>query len=326
MWTHLERQSGAGGVGLRGPGETQLEVDRRMINSKVSRLKKELELVRAHRTRMRQARKRNIGLPVVALIGYTNGGKSSLLNALSGADALAANALFATLDPTTRRASLDGLKLSPEILVTDTVGFVQNLPTQLVAAFRATLEEVVDADMLLHVVDGSDEADVMQRKIEAVERVVEEIGAGGKPTVVVLNKTDLVAEPEMERLKGTIEMEGEFECVTVSAKTGEGMDEMGMVIDEVLRDTMRSVEVVIPYSRGDLTTAIYVQGSVEAEEFVKDGTLMQARVPVALWNRLGEFIVGGPAKDKAVDEQTKWVDLAKKRHSTRMASAHETAA
>ncbi|KAI0567697.1 GTP-binding protein HflX [Gracilaria domingensis] len=320
MWTHLERQSGAGGVGLRGPGETQLEVDRRMINAKVNRLKKELELVRAHRSRVRLARKRNIGLPVVALIGYTNGGKSSMLNAISGADALAANALFATLDPTTRRASVAGLKLSPEILVTDTVGFVQNLPTQLVAAFRATLEEVVDADMLLHVVDASDEQEVLQRKMEAVERVVEEIGAGGKPTVVVLNKADLVAEDELERLKGVIERGSDLDCVTVSAKTGNGVEEMGMVIDEVLRDTMRSVEVVIPYSRGDLTTAIYVQGSVEAEEFVKEGTLMLARVPVALCNRLRAFMVEGDGDD-GVDEEKMWTDLAKKRHSPRRTGA-----
>ncbi|PXF45657.1 GTPase HflX [Gracilariopsis chorda] len=228
MWTHLERQSGAGGVGLRGPGETQLEVDRRMINSRVNKLKKQLESVRAHRTRARQARKRNVGLPVVALIGYTNSGKSSLLNALSGADALAANALFATLDPTTRRAKLDGLKLSPEVLLTDTVGFVQNLPTQLVAAFRATLEEVVDADMLVHVVDGSEDMQVLKSKMEAVERVVEQIGAGGKPTVVAVNKADLVAAEGVAKVKEAIEGGSTWESVVVSAKTGRDWTSSGL--------------------------------------------------------------------------------------------------
>lgn len=322
MWTHLERQSGAGGVGLRGPGETQLEVDRRMINSRVNKLKKQLQSVRAHRARARHARKRNVGLPVVALIGYTNSGKSSLLNALSGADALAANALFATLDPTTRRAKLDGLKLSPEVLLTDTVGFVQNLPTQLVAAFRATLEEVVDADMLVHVVDGSDDLHVVQSKMEAVERVVEQIGAGGKPTVVVVNKVDVMGEAEVERVKETIEGGSMWESVGVSAKTGAGLEEFGIVIDEVLRETMRSVQVVIPYARGDLTTAIYEQGSVLGERHTAEGTWIKARVPAALCGRLAAFAVEeGEADGRAArDQLAMWNDLGKKRHSPRVAA------
>lgn len=334
MWTHLERQSGSGGVGLRGPGETQLESDRRMINIRMNKLKRDLELVRAHRTRQRKARKHNIGLPVVALMGYTNAGKSSLLNALTGANALAANALFATLDPTTRKASLEGLKLNPEILLTDTVGFVQNLPTQLVAAFRATLEEVVDADVLVHVVDGSLDSEVMRWQMEAVDSVLEQIGADGKPTVVVLNKVDLLEEAWVSKLALQIEQETGYDCIAVSAKTGQGLEEMGVLVDEVLRNILLSVEVVIPYSRGDLTAAVYTQGSVEGEDFVENGTHIVAKVPPTLRNKLKKYLVrgvilgnededvdGAPSKEvfEAVGatEEERWTDLAKKRHSPR---------
>lgn len=333
MWTHLERQSGAGGVGLRGPGETQLEVDRRLINTRMSKLKRDLELVRGHRTRQRSARRKNVGLPVVALIGYTNAGKSTLLNALTGADALAANALFATLDPTTRRASLQGLKLSPEILLTDTVGFVQNLPTQLVAAFRATLEEVVDADVLVHVVDGGLEPEVRGWQMEAVDTVLEQIGASGKPTMVVVNKADLLEEGEVEDILEEIQMQSGCECVAVSAASGTGLEEVGVVVDEVLREILLHVEAVIPYTRGDLTAAIYSQGCVDAEDFVEEGTHIVARVPPDLCNKLRRYFVTstiacetdgngeweGEAVIQAVgaSEEEQWTDLAKKRHVPR---------
>lgn len=334
MWTHLERQSGAGGVGLRGPGETQLEVDRRLINTRMSKLKRELELVRAHRTRQRTARRQNVGLPVVALIGYTNAGKSTLLNALTGADALAANALFATLDPTTRRASLEGLKLSPEILLTDTVGFVQNLPTQLVAAFRATLEEVVDADVLVHVVDGGLDKEIMEWQMTAVDEVLDQIGASGKPTVIVLNKADLLSEDKREETVLELQERTGFECVAVSAATGDGLEEVGVVVDEVLREILISVEAVIPYSRGDLTAAVYTQGSVDAEDFTEDGTHIVARVPPGLSNKLRKYFVtstvvngngaedGGAEGDEIIEvvgatEEERWTDIAKKRHEPR---------
>lgn len=336
MWTHLERQSGgsgAGGVGLRGPGETQLEVDRRLINTRMSKLKRDLELVRAHRTRQRTARRSNVGLPVVALIGYTNAGKSTLLNALTGADALTANALFATLDPTTRRASLDGLKLSPEILLTDTVGFVQNLPTQLVAAFRATLEEVVDADVLVHVVDASLEEEVMEWQMTAVDKVLDQIGASGKPTVIVLNKADLLSEERVEETLLHVQEKRGYECVAVSAATGKGLEEVGVLVDEVLREILLSVEAVIPYSRGDLTAAVYTQGSVEAEDFVEEGTHIVARVPPGLSNKLQRYFVtstivnGNEAEDMdageeiievvGVSDEERWTDIAKKRHEPR---------
>eukprot|EP00177_Eucheuma_denticulatum_P008550 GFKZ01015562.1.p1 GENE.GFKZ01015562.1~~GFKZ01015562.1.p1 ORF type:complete len:587 (+),score=76.59 GFKZ01015562.1:98-1762(+) len=334
MWTHLERQSGSGGVGLRGPGETQLESDRRMINTRMNKLKHDLELVRAHRTRLRKARRQNVGLPVVALIGYTNAGKSTVLNAITGAHALAADALFATLDPTTRRASLEGLKLNPEVLVTDTVGFVQNLPTQLVAAFRATLEEVVDADVLVHVVDGSLEMDIMKMQMEAVDAVLEQIGACGKPTVVVLNKADLLEEENAATAVAEVEEHCGHTSVAASAKSGQGLAELGVLIDESLRNIMLRVEVIIPYSRGDLVAAIYSKGSVEAENFVESGTYIVAKVPAELSCLLRKYFVessivgsvdmdidGAPVEEvyEAVgaSEEEKWTDLAKRRHSPR---------
>lgn len=335
MWTHLERQSGAGGVGLRGPGETQLESDRRMINTRINKLKKDLDLVRAHRTRQRSARRRNVGLPVVALIGYTNAGKSTLLNSITGAKALAADALFATLDPTTRRASLEGLKLSPEILVTDTVGFVQNLPTQLVAAFRATLEEVVDADVLVHVVDGSLDDEVMKWQMEAVEGVLKEIGASGKPMMVVVNKIDMVGQERGVEVVESIEQNIGLRCVAVSAKCGSGMEDVGILVDEVLRDILLSVEAIIPYSRGDLVAAVYSQGCVDGEDFTEQGTHIVARVPPELCNKLRKYFVksalvedgdldpdGVPVEEVyeavGLSEEEKWTDLAKKRHMPRV--------
>lgn len=363
LWTHLERQSGAGGVGLRGPGETQLEVDRRLISARVSKLKRELALVRAHRTRLRSGRRRRVGAPVVALVGYTNAGKSTLLNALTGASsALAADALFATLDPTTRRARLPGLNMSPEVLLTDTVGFVQNLPTQLVAAFRATLEEVVDADLLLHVVDGSQPRQVVRWQMQAVDAVVEEIGATGKPTVIALNKADAVGSTsdELDHLKEEIEIDllnsgNNSEVIIVSAKQGTGIEHMGIVIEEALRKALLYVYVDIPYTRGDLIASIYRVGCVLDEEHHNNGTLISARVPGAMWEKLQPFMATSQSRQIAnnddreyddddvklqivnigegdvadredvgqqsfldtVDEGRMWADLARKRHSKR---------
>lgn len=328
MWTHLERQSGAGGVGLRGPGETQLEVDRRLINVRVAKLKQELNLVRAHRTRLRSARRRNIGAPVVALIGYTNAGKSTLLNAMTGARALAADALFATLDPTTRRARLTGLKMSPEVLVTDTVGFVQNLPTQLVAAFRSTLEEVVEADLLVHVVDGSASDEVITWQMHAVDKVVDEIGAGGKPTVVVVNKIDVVSQKRVDELYAMLSDGWRHDVVLASARDGRGINDIGIMVEEALRQSMLHVEVVIPYTRGDLTAAIYKHGCVLAEDHVEEGTRITARVPGELWGRLRDFMIddgveedifggSGTPLPSVNSEEEMWADLARKRHSPR---------
>ena len=189
MWTHLERQSGAGGVGLRGPGETQLEVDKRILRDRILVLKEKIDDVQKQRDLHRRGRKKG-GLPVLALVGYTNAGKSTLLNSLTRAGILAENILFATLDPTTRRVKLPGYKTHPEVLLTDTVGFIQKLPTQLVAAFRATLEEVKEADVLVHLVDVSNPC--WRKQEVAVTTVLEEIGVGdSKLSAVVVYRCHL---------------------------------------------------------------------------------------------------------------------------------------
>lgn len=320
MWTHLERQSGAGGVGLRGPGETQLEVDRRQISAKVSRLRADLRRVQAHRARARDARRAHAALPVVALVGYTNAGKTTLLNALTGAAADAEDRLFATLDPKTRRAVMPGVKLSPEMLVTDTVGFVQNLPTQLVAAFRATLEEVGCADALVHVVDASAGAGLAAAQMQAVFAVLEEIGAGGKPGVTVLNKVDVVDEETLEEVEEAVMEMTDGDVVRVAAKAGEGVADLGRLLDDVLRDVFVDVEAVVPYARGDLVSAVYEQGSVDGEDFVKEGTRLVASVPRGLAQKLAPFLRADPDSPVAVAEAAEvedaryWAQVARKRH------------
>lgn len=338
MWTHLERQSGggSGGAGLRGPGETQLESDRRMINTRIVKLKKDIDGVRLHRGRQRSARRSNVGLPVVALVGYTNSGKSTVLNSLTGADVLEADALFATLDPTTRRAKLEGLKLSPEILLTDTVGFVQNLPTQLVAAFRATLEEVTEADVLVHVVDSSLPWELLSSQITAVDNVLGKIGGQDKPTIIALNKIDLfeanLANKALESTEDGEQVEDEdvthrirsdsvisatekvaemslsdlilrvseftgYECVAISAKSGVGCDEVGALLEETLQDVLLPVEAVVPYHRGELVAALHEQGSCEFEDFTEKGTHIIGRAPHGLASRLREFVISGNSDD-----------------------------
>jgi GTPase len=348
MWTHLERQSGAGGVGLRGPGETQLESDRRMINARIVKLRKDIDSVRQHRSRQRSARRKNAGLPVVALIGYTNAGKSTVLNALTGAHVLQADALFATLDPTTRRAQLEGLKLSPEILITDTVGFVQNLPTGLVAAFRATLEEVAEADVLVHIVDASLNWELMALQIKAVDNVLTQIEADGKPTIVVLNKIDKLVHALKEPMNDDTALEGDlmkiddqadglmlsppelldslllrvqeltgYEAVGISARTGEGIGEVGVLLEEVLRDVLMPVEAIVPYSRGELVAAVHEQGVCDYENFRPEGTHIIARAPHGLVARLREYVVeelsDAGSSEASESDDVDWVSLAKKR-------------
>ncbi len=223
-WTHLARQAGGGGgrtgstggVGLRGPGETQLEVDRREIRKRISNLKEELEKVRAHRNRYRAQRKRT-RMPVIAVVGYTNAGKSTLLNRLSHANVYVADQLFATLDPTTRRVELPG---GHEVLFTDTVGFIQKLPTQLIAAFRATLEEITEADLLVHVIDVTHPNARAQSR--AVEETLEEIGADHIPVITALNKIDQLQDPELARSS----LSDFANSVAISALTGLGISDL----------------------------------------------------------------------------------------------------
>ncbi|MCB0061193.1 MAG: GTPase HflX [Caldilineaceae bacterium] len=289
-WTHLARQAGgragggSGGVGVRGPGETQLEVDRREISRRISFLKDQLEEIRKQRGLHRRQRRQS-GTPVVALVGYTNAGKSTLLNALSTANVLAANQLFATLDPTTRRMELPS---GHQIMLTDTVGFIQKLPTMLVAAFRATLEEVTEANVLLHVVDLSHAN--MDEQVGAVEEVLEELEAGNKTVVTALNKVDQVdlTDPE-QQARLTDALAAYPNAVAVSALTGEGLDDLHTMIDEVLYAQMAPVDVLIPYAHGELVAFFHQHGFVESEDHTADGTHLTGRMPVELAGRYADY-------------------------------------
>lgn len=295
-WTHLARQSGgraggaSGGVGVRGPGETQLEVDRREISRRIAFLKRQLEDIRQQRGLHRRQR-RLAAHSVIALVGYTNAGKSTMLNTISGAGVYAANQLFATLDPTTRRMDLPSGHV---ILLTDTVGFIQKLPTALVASFRATLEEVTEADMLLHVVDASHPN--MDAQVAAVEEVLEELGAGHKPMITALNKADLI-DPDDATAKAAVEsaLVDYPNAVLVSALTGQGIADLLHKVDAVLRDQMAPLNVLIPYSHGELVAFFHEHGFVEQEEHTADGTRVQGRMPVELAGRYVEYWHKQPA-------------------------------
>ena len=286
-WTHLARQvggasgrGGIGGVGLRGPGETQLEVDRREIRRRIARLRRDLEEVRQHRELYRQ-RRREAALPIIALVGYTNAGKSTLLNALSDARVLTMDQLFATLDPTTRRIELPSGR---QALLTDTVGFVQKLPTTLVAAFRATLEEITEADMLLHVVDITHSN--ARQQAWAVDGVLAELGVDDRPVVIALNKVDRLPHPEAVR-----SLQSHFShSVPISALRGDGLDALLAEIERTLADAMVPVSVLIPYDRGELVSLFHELGQVEAEEHRPEGTFLQGRLPRALVKQVSESV------------------------------------
>jgi GTPase len=287
QWTHLARQTGGGGgrggsagVGLRGPGETQLEVDRREISRRISKLKTELEGVRAHRARHRAQRER-IGIPVVALVGYTNAGKSTLLNVLTGANVYAANQLFATLDPTTRRVELTGGKAA---LLSDTVGFIQKLPTTLIAAFRATLEEVLEADILLHVVDASHPNAAEQ--LETVEDTLAEIEMPRVPRILALNKLDLLHGDPLPHLR----LEEQYDAVTpISARSGEGVEQLKEEIARVMSESMVEIKMTVSHRRGDLLSLIHEFGVVDDEQYSEEGVTIHAHVPRRLVSRLASM-------------------------------------
>ncbi|HTR74335.1 MAG TPA: GTPase HflX [Solirubrobacterales bacterium] len=279
LWTHLERLGG--GIGTRGPGESQIETDRRLARDRIAALRRRLARLERNRGVMRARRERS-GVPSVALAGYTNAGKSTLLNALTGAEVGAADRLFETLDPTTRSFELSGRAY----LLTDTVGFIEKLPHQLVEAFKATLEETTLADLIVHVVDASESEERRALDIRAVDEVLEEIGAGEKPRLLVLNKADLLGEDERRDVAL-----GHRGAVLVSAISGEGLDELRERIEAAFAETLTEVELLIPYSQGGRLHELHeVAGELERTDRA-DGVLVHARVPSAELHRFDDLAI-----------------------------------
>lgn len=272
--TELSRLGG--GIGTRGPGETKLETDRRHTRRRISQLRKEVEQVAVRRGVERKHRQ-EAGVPVVALVGYTNAGKSTLLNALSGADVFVEDRLFATLDPTIRQVELEGGR---EVLFVDTVGFIRNLPHQLIKAFHATLEEAIEADVLVHVVDASHPQ--MERQIEAAARVLAELGCAEKPLVMAYNKVDRVAD--RERLAER--MRRDAHAVAISAVTREGLPDLLRLVGQRLEQALVPVELLLPWQHGDLLSEVHARGRVLSEESTPDGVALSARVPEDVAERL----------------------------------------
>jgi GTP-binding protein HflX len=269
----LSRQ--AGGIGGRGPGETKIETDRRRINDKMAKLRREIKEMKTSRDTKRSERRRN-NIPSVAIAGYTNAGKSSLLNHLTGAGVLVENALFATLDPTVRKTQTpDGRVYT----LVDTVGFVRHLPHQLVEAFKSTLEEVSEADLIVHLVDGS-HPDPMEQ-IRAVREVIDEIGGGEIMEIIAINKAD-IAKPEvvMELLRK------ESNAYAISARTGYGVDTLVKAIEAALPKPKVEINVVIPFNRGDLVSAVHERGEIISEEYLPEGTKLHAMVDGALARKI----------------------------------------
>lgn len=280
MWQHLERQV-VGGVGLRGPGETQLETDKRLMRKRIQRLTRELEELKQNRSTQRKKRQKQ-GVYSIALVGYTNAGKSTLINALTGADVLVEDKLFATLDSTTRKLSLDNHR--KEVVISDTVGFIKKLPHQLIAAFRSTLDEVRMADLLLHVVDAS--CPQLEAQIKAVEDVLKELEADGKPQILILNKIDLVAEADKLRLNKVYP-----DAVQLSAEKSIGLDDLKKAIDKVMRKGMVRLHLLIPYTHGEAIQKLYSAGLVHSEHHTEEGTDIVVDVPEESTAEFSSFII-----------------------------------
>src|SRR3954467_8227686 len=281
LWTHLERLGG--GIGTRGPGESQIETDRRLARDRIANLRRRLERMERNREVMR-ARRSGSALPIVALAGYTNAGKSTLLNAMTGAGTGVGERLFHTLDPTTRAYRHHGRRY----LLTDTVGFIRKLPHQLVEAFKATLEETALADLIVHVVDASDPEQGRREAIAAVDSVLEEIGADSAPRLLVYNKADLLDPADANEL--TITTPG---SIAVSALDGEGLEELRDRVEAAFEETLSSLELLLPYSEGGTLAELHeVAGDLDREDR-PDGVLVRARVPTALTHRFADFAVNG---------------------------------
>jgi GTP-binding protein HflX len=288
LWTHLERLGAGridGGIGTRGPGETQIETDRRLARDRITALRRKLERVSASRGVMRAERER-AALPQIALAGYTNAGKSTLLNALAGSDIEVRDRLFHTLDPTTRTTRLGGRAF----LVTDTVGFIRKLPHQLVDAFGATLKETRDADLIIHVADASAPESELLEMVRAVEDVLEEIDAGDVTRLLALNKADLL-DAERRRELGFRHPD----AVLVSAATGEGLDVLGERVQEAFARTLRAVELLVPYDEGRRLAELHELADGLEREETAEGVRVTARVPAAVAARYERFAVNGRA-------------------------------
>ena len=276
MWTHLERQSGSGQV--KGAGEAQLEIDKRLLREQAARLRLKIEDVRRHREVYRQ-RRAEASVPILTLVGYTSAGKSQLLNKLTDAAVLSDSMLLATLDPTTRRCQMPS---GHGCLITDTVGFVQKLPTQLVAAFRATLEEVQEASVLIHVVDAS-HAD-FRPYVDAVDAVLAELEVAHIPMVILWNKIDIAADPERLRREAKLQ---KVRTVCASALTGEGLEDLWRAVQELTDQQLVQMQVLLPFDQANLVSDIRRHGILESEEFTEDGVLVKAKVPLFISQRLG---------------------------------------
>lgn len=279
MWTHLVRQTASGGsspIGTRGPGETQLETDRRHIRRKMQKLEEELEAVRKVRSTQRRRREKN-SLPVVALVGYTNAGKSTLLNCLTGADIPANDRLFDTLDTTTRRLRIDETQ---EVLLSDTVGFIRKLPTHLIEAFKATLEELKYADVLLHVIDISNPE--WEEQARVVDELIRQLGAEGTPCLRVFNKCD--------RYIGILPHGEDIICI--SAKSGEGADALVKKLSDMLDRGKRHVTLSLPYSAAGLMDALQREAAIIRSEYTDEGISVEAIVPPELFGRVKQYIPG----------------------------------
>ncbi len=295
LWTHLERLGAGrmdGGIGTRGPGESQIETDRRLARDRIATLRRRLGRVERNRQVMR-AQRAGSAIPSVALAGYTNAGKSTLLNALTDAAVGVGERLFHTLDPTTRAYEHGGRRY----LVTDTVGFIRKLPHQLVEAFKATLEETVQADLVVHVVDASEPEAGRVESMAAVDSVLEEIGAGDKPRLVAYNKIDLLDADQRRDL-----LVGEADAVAISAETGEGIEGLRDRIEAAFAETLRPVELLVPYAEGSRLSELHdVAGDLERED-TPDGVLVKARLPAGLMHRWERFEVNGARPAQSSDD------------------------